>query len=283
MPRYTGITIIVDQIQANGRAAIAFLHAALLFVASIHVARAVDIDGINREGVASHEDIYIQSVQKARVLVRTLEVAVQALYDDGATMFLNIQASAGSWHTTAETLESLIHPITANLGLVQHTVEALLHIGQDQSDMAQNDYRGSIEWRMSRISMIDSNLGRTLREISTFEENTYLEEAEDVVDMAHALSKPAVLKPASSQDSSTSYATDGSSMPESSTEGSHRRGDSAATTSTWRRPGHKPSDSIDSLAASTEMAGDDFLDDDDGLLNNPHTVLFTWLIIFTFV
>ena len=65
----------------------------LVFVANIHVARHVDIDGIGRElANASDDDLYVQTVNNARLLVRTLEAAMQSLYDDGSTFLLTAQA-----------------------------------------------------------------------------------------------------------------------------------------------------------------------------------------------
>lgn len=255
---------VVDQIHLHSRNALAALHSALLFVASINIAGTVDIDGINRDGVVSNEDIYMQCVQKARVSVRTLEAVIQAVYDDSAAILLVMQSNARSRPATVMALEPLVHAITTNLGTLQQTIQALLHIGQDQSDMAQNDYRESIKWRTSRVSMIDSSFGRTLHELSSYGDSSYPEESEDVVGFEDAFRKPPPSKPVGSIESSTLYGTD-PSLSESYTEGSHRRGDSAATTTTWQRPGHKPSDSIDSFAASAEMVGDD---DDLGSWNH---------------
>jgi son of sevenless-like protein len=41
----------------------------------------------------------------------------------------------------------------ANLDVVCQTLDSLLAIGHDQADLSQGDYNGSIEWRMSRISI----------------------------------------------------------------------------------------------------------------------------------
>lgn len=131
----------------------------LVFVANIHIARHVDIDGISR--VLSNtpdEDLYLQSVNSARLLVRTLEAAMQSLYDDGSTLLLKVQGirhsdSREELEATRDYLDAISTCMQANLDVVCQTLDSLLAIGHDQADLSQGDYNGSIEWRMSRISI----------------------------------------------------------------------------------------------------------------------------------
>jgi son of sevenless-like protein len=128
-------------------------------VADIHVARHVDIDGIGRElANASDDDLYLQTVNNARLLVRTLEAAMHSLYDDGSTFLLTAQGmhpgqSRQEDNASRDYLDAIATGIQENLNVVRQTVEALLAVGHDQADMSQGDYNGSIEWRMSRLSV----------------------------------------------------------------------------------------------------------------------------------
>jgi son of sevenless-like protein len=176
--------------------------------ADINLARTVDVDGINREGQSG--DVYLQSVHKARTLVRTVEAHLQSLYDDGSSLLLAITAPASlridRIGFSSESVRSLAASLKNNVVQAFQTLEALLGVGQEQAVKDPSDYRGSIEWRMSRILTIDSNLGRTLKELAS-EDDSY-DESEDVVDMEHALGrKPAGPKPsvARSQSSSALY------------------------------------------------------------------------------
>lgn len=166
-------------------------------MSNIHIARHVDIDGIQREaGNAPSSDLYTQTVENARLLIRTLEAATQALYDDGSSLFLTAQCirrtqSGQQWRSSDaayDLLDNLATAVRYNLVVVQQSLEALLSIGHDQADMAQGDYNGSIEWRMSRLSVIDTQFGGAFRPISMF--NSQDAQANDMVDMELAFQKP---------------------------------------------------------------------------------------------
>lgn len=199
---------IVAQLYTDSRSLILQLSSLLEFVGNIHVARHVDIDGIRREpGNVPNEDLYNQTVENARLLIRTLEVATQSLFEDGSSFFMTAQAIHR--HESSQPperksvffdrLDAFSLALKANLGVVLQTFEALLSIGHDQADMAQGDYNGSIEWRMSRLSVIDTQFGGAHRPLSTF--NSY---GEDMVDMELAFQKPG-MKTQTSVDSSTMY------------------------------------------------------------------------------
>jgi son of sevenless-like protein len=182
-----------DLVRFEGQNVITRLYAFLLFVANIHVARHVDIDGINQESGPSNE-LYVQSVEKARVLVRTLEAAVQILYDDGTALLMTTQGvrqpelsqATKDQAPSHDSLTVLCTSLKANTRVVKQTLEALLSIGHHQSDMSQGDYNGSIEWRMSRMSMIDNRFPPS----GAFIDEPYDPEG-DVVDMEIAFSKTA--------------------------------------------------------------------------------------------
>jgi son of sevenless-like protein len=69
-------------------------------------------------------------------------------------------------------------------------MDAVLSVGHNQADMAQGDYNGSIEWRMSRLSVIDTQFGGAIRPTSSFL-GTYEGQGEDMVDMEVAFSRQA--------------------------------------------------------------------------------------------
>ena len=141
----------------HGREVVARISSFLVFAADIHVARHVDIDGIGQEGSTSSAD-YMQTVDNARLLVRTLEAVVQSIYDDCSVLLLTIQSVRGSdagqeKHYTYECLDALSSSLSSNLRLVVQTLDNLLSVGHDQAEMAPGEYTGSIDQRMSRISM----------------------------------------------------------------------------------------------------------------------------------
>ncbi len=164
----------------------------LSFVTNIHIARHVDIDGIRQESNHIPNDLYVQSVVNARLLVRTLECAVQALYDDAAALFLASQ----SWReedidTVFDDADIVSTSIQANLAIIQQSLDDLLSIGHDQAEIGQGDYNGSIEWRMSRLSVIDTQLGGSGgsgRPVSPLPAE-FETPGDDVVDMGYAFSR----------------------------------------------------------------------------------------------
>lgn len=153
------------------------------------MARHVDIDGINVDnGPASNRDLYLQTVETAKRLVRTLESAVQVLYDDGAAFLLfaqTIRSDIAGSPIPSDSLRSLAVSLRQNLDSVTQTCEALLSVGHEQAELGQGDYNGSIEWRMSRISMVDSQFDGVL---PVFAKNSH--DDEDLVDMELAFQRP---------------------------------------------------------------------------------------------
>lgn len=166
----------------RGQDLISELSTTLNFVADIHLARHVDVDGVLRDGSFSANEIYADTVEKARSLVRTLEAAAQAAHDDGVTLLMTIQSISATkfWRNrndktfTYERLDSLCLSLKVNMDLVQRTLEGLLAVGHEQEDTAQGEYNGSIEWRLSKVSMIHQS-----------DDATYV--GEDVVDMEYAM------------------------------------------------------------------------------------------------
>lgn len=185
-----------ERLYAQSQALIAHLSSLLTFIANVHIARHVDIDGIRRdESGDSDNELYNQTVENGRLLIRTLEAAMHSLYEDGSAFFSAIQSTRRpdeglprhGGDASVDCLDSFAVSIEANLGVVSQCFEALLSIGHDQADMSQGDYNGSIDWRMSRLSMIDTQFGGAQRPISNFDGY-----AESIVDMELAFQKPGI-------------------------------------------------------------------------------------------
>jgi len=146
-------------------------------------------------GATPNRELYLQTVDKAQRLVRKLEVAVQAVYDEGASILMALQTLRStmtdfpaSWHQ----LLSLTAILQTNLGTVRETFEALLSVGHDQADLGQGEYNGSIEWRMSRVSIIESRIAAvvTLPRIAGASSQSEIETEDEVVNMELAFRRP---------------------------------------------------------------------------------------------
>ncbi|KAF7968737.1 hypothetical protein HWV62_29559 [Athelia sp. TMB] len=222
-----------EHVYLQTQALIARLSSLLSFVANIHIARHVDIDGFRRdEGEPADYEIYTQTVENGRVLIRTLEAATQSLFEDGSVLMDAVQStrrpekglSRRDTGDTAMYLHKLATAIEVNLGVVLQSYEALLAIGHHQADIAQGDYNGSIEWRMSRLSIIDTQFGGSHRPVSSFS---------SVVDMEMAFQKPGQSqyseRSGSVAESETTLAASAQSRPSALTNGSHHNGGSVHT------------------------------------------------------
>ncbi|KAI0826880.1 ras GEF [Trametes gibbosa] len=155
-----------DRVSSEGQSASAYLSYLLASLGGINIAQHVDVDGIHSDsGAPSTSPQYLQTVDKARSLVRLLEAATQALYDDGMVVFMAVQSLARLELLTLKeqdglitTIEITASAIRSNCVLVAQTLEALLATGHDQASIGQGDYRNSIEWRTSRINMTDASI-----------------------------------------------------------------------------------------------------------------------------
>lgn len=187
----------MDQIRVCGRDTVAQLDVFLRLVGDIHVAKHVDVDGIRHDSSSSSSAAYLETVQRARNLVRSLETSVQALYDDSSVLLASVQ-SIRDWESqvhspdqeiTHNAIRAVSTSLSKNLKVTQQNLDGLLSIGHEQADIGQGDYTGSIEWRMSRLSMIETQPNGTLRPLSPYQEET------ENVDMELALSRQDARKP----------------------------------------------------------------------------------------
>lgn len=162
------------------------------------------------------------------------------MYDDGATIFMSVQTlghaallSQRDRATLVSEVESTMPAIRSNCGLVAQSLESLLAAGHDQASISQGDYRNSIEWRTSRINMVDSSIAAISRvaEIPVGDD--------EFVDMEHAFAQP-TMRTATSVDSvasSTLYSNTTQQPSQSSLDMSERsRSDSVSEpeTPTWQ-------------------------------------------------
>jgi son of sevenless len=163
----------------------------LLFVANLHVAKHVDIDGFPEEvGQSPAHERYMKTVAEARVLVRTLEATTQAIYDDNSALLATAQ-TLPAMNTEGYTeihkaccvrLDSLLITLEANTTAVVQTLEKLASLGSAQAEMADGEYRQSIKTRMSKIIVIED----TLRPLVSSKVSHEAEE-DDVMGMEDAL------------------------------------------------------------------------------------------------
>ncbi|KAG6819993.1 hypothetical protein H0H93_006696 [Arthromyces matolae] len=151
----------VEQVRLCGKELMLQVSCLINCASDIHVARHVDIDGFLPDGSASTGP-YSQTVETAHQLVRMLEAVVQAVYNDAAVFLLTMQSvreSALPSHRRErsyawEYLDALSSSLAANISDLLDTLDALLSLGHDQAEMSSGDYTGSIEWRMSRLSVL---------------------------------------------------------------------------------------------------------------------------------
>ncbi|RXW21608.1 hypothetical protein EST38_g4250 [Candolleomyces aberdarensis] len=205
----------VEQVRQRVQQTVTQLSAFLTLTADINIARHVDIDGI-RQGEVGANDQYSQSVDNARRLVRTLETVLQALYDDTAALLLttqNIRDSndgsqiPGDRESSYDLLDKLSTSLSSNLSQCRQAIEAILSVGREQAELAAGDYRGSIEWRMSRLSVIHGQFANGAivangANHAAKGDDAYDSENEGVVDLGFAFNRPGGRKKSVTQDSS---------------------------------------------------------------------------------
>jgi son of sevenless-like protein len=138
-----------------------------MFIANLHVAKHVDIDGFQEEaGQSPAHEAYMKTVLEARVLVRALEASTQAIYDDNAVLLSTAQElpSIHDEHFTMSNqaccarLDGLRIALDANASSVLQTLERLVLIGSNQAGLADGEYRQSISMRQSKIITIVDTL-----------------------------------------------------------------------------------------------------------------------------
>lgn len=189
----------LTQVTGYARDIIAGFSAFLLFVADVHVARHVDIDGYPAAPMTQSTaiDAYMRTVKDARGLVRRLEAMVQAIYDDSALLLTHTQALRQAHldqpgHNAPRALASLADTLAANAASVQTALESLVSLGVEQARLASGDYRASIDRRMSRVSVIESTLRPLLSPHANAKfSGSAIDDDEDMVDLERAFQRTA--------------------------------------------------------------------------------------------
>ncbi|KAA1479453.1 ras GEF [Dentipellis sp. KUC8613] len=268
-----GETVSALDVQANAQTIIAGMQSFVSLVTDINLARKVDVDGLSQNGQPPAQDAYMSSVQEARLLVRTLEVTLQAVYSDGALLLLTAQGfdhlQDDARKLKISVLDTSISSLKSNMTAVHQNLESLHLVAKGQAEMGQSDYTGAIEWRMSRIMNLDNSIGQQLAAMDSIADQPYDGEAEDVVDMELAFRTPAAVKANNivdrSQSSSTLYSNPSQTSDSSIDMPTTRpRGSSNATTPSWAQ--HQASTSATSLISPDSGPADDYasvLQDDD--------------------
>jgi son of sevenless-like protein len=139
----------------------------LMFIANLHVAKHVDIDGFQEEdGQSPAHEAYMRTVLEARISVRALEATTQAIYDDNAILLATAQelpADVDERFSSANAaccarLDGVLITLEANATSALQILEKLVIIGSSQAGMADGEYRQSINLRMSKILTIEDTL-----------------------------------------------------------------------------------------------------------------------------
>ena len=260
---------MIDRLQVEGRMVVAHLSAILVYVCDINIAKHVDIDGVRAD--TGYFPPYLQAVEKARRMQRTLELAVQALYDDAATLLAAVQAPLSSDvindtpNTRYDYVDLLARTVLTNLESVTSALESLWMLGQNQSELAETVYSNSIEWRQSRGSVF-------FQPSEVPPPNGVAQQAEeDVVDMEHAFSRQGAFRTMSSLDShgtvANIYHGDAGHASETSLNMSDRTrsdGNGEPLTPTW--PPHESSEAGTLVASASSHDYDaDLLEEDEEL------------------
>ncbi|KAG6903263.1 hypothetical protein C0995_000158 [Termitomyces sp. Mi166 len=152
--------IVVKQVRLSGRELVSQMSSIVKCISDIHVARHVDIDGLLQDGTGP----YGRTIESAHWLVRKLEAVTQAVNDDTSVFLLTLQSVSEpdllqyskrrdrAWRQ----LISLASALAVNIYILLDTLDALFSLGHEQAEMSLDDYNGSIEWRMSRLSPLST-------------------------------------------------------------------------------------------------------------------------------
>ncbi|KAH8104489.1 ras GEF [Cristinia sonorae] len=253
----------LERYQTDGNSLLSYISSFLTSVNDVNIAQHVDVDGVQ----SGNHSQYMQTVEKARVLLRTLEASVQALFDDSVLLFVTIGEQGMSDNGSErdriaryEHVDALLAAIRSNLGVILSALDALVAVGLDQAEISQQTYRNSIEWRRSRISMIDSDFNPL---------PSRLEPPEDVVDMELAFANPSTRTVQSMDASSTLYGPETAGMSNYAesiqfSESILDMSDTDTVGQTWSQEASETATLIDRPSPTAESFVDDVLEDEAG-------------------
>lgn len=101
-----------------------------------------------------------------------------------------LRSATADFPTSWNQLSSLTTILQANLAVVCEVFEALLSVGHDQAELGQGEYNGSIEWRMSRVSIIESRIAAVATFPRIVGASSQSEPEDEVVNMELAFRRP---------------------------------------------------------------------------------------------
>ncbi|KAG9315529.1 ras guanine nucleotide exchange factor domain-containing protein [Chiua virens] len=202
------------------------LSSLVLFLGDIHIARHVDIETVDQTELEDGAQ-YMRVVEKARVLVRSFEATIQAIYDDGAALLVATQRirrvePCESWigrDTTYDALEALTSSLDFNLNITRQNLEGLVRVGTEQTVILERCHQSPLEWRMSQRSLVAAIMANQALETVyddysasdvTADESDKTSKAEEAVDEPPSpSSESAVPTPVSAGGTSHSIPSDG--------------------------------------------------------------------------
>ena len=137
----------IEHSQVKGQALVAYLSSLLKFIGEFNIAQHVDIDGLRAEcgGSTASNSRYVQTVDRAWLLLRKLELVTQNLYDLSSSLFMSIQLSRVlegdhdpqhiSQPPYREQITDVILAISSDMTVTIDVLEELWNLGQEQVDI----------------------------------------------------------------------------------------------------------------------------------------------------
>lgn len=125
------------------------------FVSNLHVVRIGDHVDIDHEHI--DQDINQKSISDAKALVRAMEAAARSIYDDCATFLAQSQAFKDG-QGARDTLDTLVASMGSNFDVLGRILATLLSTCDDQPELSLQVYESSIDWGMSQLTLIPSQL-----------------------------------------------------------------------------------------------------------------------------
>ncbi|KAH0832239.1 ras GEF [Lanmaoa asiatica] len=180
IPGLTSFVFVAEVVTTSAQELFRQLSSLVLFLGDIHIARHVDIETVDQARLPDGAQ-YMRTVEKARVLVRSLEATTQAIYDDGAALLVTTQRirrvePCESWKgrdTAYDALEALGSSLEFNLKISRQNLEGLLRIGTEQSAILERCHKTPVEWRMSQRSLVAAILANQALEAIYNNRGTY--------------------------------------------------------------------------------------------------------------
>ncbi|KAI0036552.1 ras guanine nucleotide exchange factor domain-containing protein [Vararia minispora EC-137] len=178
----------VSRVRESTSASLTSLQDFLRLVSSIDLSQTVDADGkMVTDGVC------MQNVHKVNMLVRTVEAAVQALYDDGALLLTTLQYFPRQQLMVGrDNVSKIVVMLRANIDLVFATFESLLHVGEEEVNKSPGSHHDSILWRTSRLLSPEASVSQSLDCMRDMEDDMedVVSDVDEMIGLDFAIMKP---------------------------------------------------------------------------------------------